>query len=131
GVSFGSNLGGSQPRIVTVPPRFGACASARADGSAAPTRPTLPSASTSRRVHAMRLLLGTLELGRAPPQGRAETLFLADLVECLADLGRRRVERREHVEPGADRVAEAGGVGAATQRALGRDERLRADQRQP
>ena len=51
-----------------------------------------------------------LEL-RAPPFQRGlETVAASDLLERIADLGGRRIERRADVEAGLDGVAETGSL---------------------
>src|SRR5215470_12833478 len=70
------------------------------------------------------------ELRGAPTDGGGDALGSDDFAEPLAELGPRRVERAEDVEPGIKRGAEAGGVGAAVDRALRRVERFRGDQRE-
>src|SRR5215813_2092469 len=79
-------------------------------GRCAKHRPE-PAGGQARRILVLlpaRTLFG--ELGRAPLECRAEPLLLADLVELRPDLGPCRVERRQHVEAGADRIAKASGV---------------------
>src|SRR5215467_4340920 len=96
-------------------------------------------ASSSRRSGRVRLAGGVMsaprgarallgELGRAPAKGGDQALLLADLVELHPHLGARGVERGEHVETGADGVAEAGGVGAAADGELGGGKRLGRDE---
>src|SRR5215472_6313186 len=71
------------------------------------------------------------ELRGAPSDGGGDALGGDNFAEPLAELGLRRVERPDDVEPGIERGAEAGGIGAAVDRALCRIERFRGNQRQP
>src|SRR5262249_61460685 len=61
-----------------------------------------------------------LELRLAPGERGLEALLSSDLVELLADLGGLRIERRQHVEAGVERGAEARRVKSAVNRKLGR-----------
>ena len=72
-----------------------------------------------------------LQLLLAPRQRGLEAVPGADGVEFLADLGLRRIERRQHVEAGVQRIAETRGIEPAIDRELGGGERFRRDQRQP
>src|SRR5580704_2770070 len=65
----------------------------------------------------------------APPLERGlEPVLGPDLIELAADLGRGGVKRSHHVEPGLDRIAEAGVLDPAIDGALGGLERLGRDQ---
>ena len=72
-----------------------------------------------------------LELLLAPGERGLEAVLGLDRVELLADLGGRRIERRQHVEAGIERVAEARRIEPAVDRELGGRERLGRDQREP
>src|SRR5438067_10405490 len=72
-----------------------------------------------------------LELSRSPPDRGGDAFGGDDVAEFLPEFGLGRIERADDVEPGVERGAEAGGVGAAIDRTLRRVERLRGDQRQP
>src|SRR5690242_8359969 len=84
---------------------------ARATASIRTSRMPPPPPEPSRPLALPRRLL--IELGGAPTQGGAEPLLLPDLVELDPDLGATGVERGQDVQPGPDRVAEAGRVRAA------------------
>src|SRR5262249_32024400 len=97
--------------------------------SAAPERTTQSSVTTRMNettCRAARAIGSSLfgELGRTPPERRAQAFLLADLVELHPDVGPRRIEWRQHVEPGTDRIAEARRVGAAVDRQLGSGQRF-------
>src|SRR5947207_3334975 len=72
-----------------------------------------------------------LELSRSPSDRGGDAFGGDEVAEFLAEFGLGRVERADDVEPGIQRGAEAGGVGAAVDRALRRKERFWGDQRQP
>src|SRR5215813_2902384 len=95
--------------------------------SAAPEKTTKSKATTWAARAIGSSLFG--ELGRAPLERGAQAFLLSDLVELHPDIGPRRIERRQHVEPGTDRIAKARRVGAAVDRELGSGQRLGSDQR--
>src|SRR5689334_16977742 len=66
-----------------------------------------------------------LELSRSPSDRGGDAFGGDDVAEFLAEFGLRRVERADDVEPGVERGAEAGGVGAAVDRTFRRKECLR------
>src|SRR5215472_11044296 len=70
------------------------------------------------------------ELRRAPSDGGGDALGGDNFAEPLAEFGPGRVERADDIEAGIKRGAEAGGIGAAVDRALRRIERFRRNQRQ-
>src|SRR5947209_19822767 len=71
-----------------------------------------------------------LELSRSPPDRGGDAFGGDDVAEFLAEFGLGRVERADDVQPGVERGAETGGVGAAVHRTLECEERFRGDQRQ-
>src|SRR5262245_58899887 len=79
--SIGSNIGGSHPRMVRVPPRFGVCARARDGATAAPVSATPPSTRRSRRER----VIGSSVPGLPMCAAELENA-VADALRCL--LGR-------------------------------------------
>ena len=75
-----------------------------------------------RRDDEKRRLLA--KLCGAPSDGGGDALAGDDLAETLAEFGLGRVERADDIEPGVECRAEAGGIGAAIDRPLGRIERF-------